>query len=79
MVIKLLHEPSIVRYLDTAAQVVTARHVLLMTDKLDCRRLISSFSFDKLILSFVNSVITCIIRFIVENENKQLTVLLGIE
>ena len=76
MVIKLLHEPSIVRYLDTAAQVVTARHVLLMTDKLDCRRLISSFLFDKLILSFANSVVTCITnRFIVENENKQLTVL----
>ena len=35
MLIKLLQEPSIARYLDTAAHVVTARHVLLMTVKFE--------------------------------------------
>ena len=52
VVVRLLHEPSIARYLDTVAQVVVVRQVLLITEKLESRRLISSFSFVKLFLAF---------------------------
>ena len=54
VVVRLLHEPSIARYLDTVAQVVVGRQVLLMTEKLDCRTVISPSFFVKLFRSILD-------------------------
>jgi hypothetical protein len=51
--VKLLHDPSIVRYFDAVGHVITARQVLLMTVKLDVACLKNS-SLGKLILLINN-------------------------
>ena len=69
VVVRLLHDPSIARYLDTATQAVVGKQVLLMTEKfVACRRLMPPSSFAKFILECVNSVKMTLI-FVIKPNN----------